>query len=215
MGSSKVRSTLRQFVRDWSAEGKAERDSCYGPCIQALQAQMPSIPGKRKPRVLCPGSGLGRLPFELLCKGYASQQNEFSYHMILGSHLIFNRTSEAGNHVIFPYILDFQNRNAFEDNLRAIQIPDVSLQGTIPEGACNDFSMASGEFVEVYKDQIGEWDAVATCFFIDTAKNIFSYIRTLAAIVRQGGALVNCGPLLYHFADNDEDISIELSWEEV
>lgn len=27
----KARSTLRQFYRDWSAEGAAEREACYGP----------------------------------------------------------------------------------------------------------------------------------------------------------------------------------------
>ena len=29
-----------------------------------------------------------------------------------------------------------------------------------------DFSMCAGEFIEVYKDQLEEWDAIATCFFI-------------------------------------------------
>lgn len=27
----KARSTIRQFYRDWSAEGAAEREACYGP----------------------------------------------------------------------------------------------------------------------------------------------------------------------------------------
>lgn len=33
------------------------------------------------------------------------------------------------------------------------------------------FSMAAGDFVQTYGDasQAGEWDAVVTCFFIDTA----------------------------------------------
>merc|ERR1719506_673955 len=106
-------------------------------------------PCRPKPRVLCPGSGLGRLPFDLLCSGYAAQQNEFSYHMIMGSHLLFNRTPEGG-HVIFPYVLDFQNRTNFQDNLRPIKVPEFDLAERIPEGACNDFSMASGEFVEAY-----------------------------------------------------------------
>merc|ERR1712019_158223 len=75
--------------------------------------------------------------------------------------------------------------------------------------------MAASEFVEVYKDQEGEWDAVLTCFFLDTAKNVFMYIRTIAQIVREGGLWVNLGPLLYHYADMEHEISIEPSWEEV
>lgn len=38
------------------------------------------------PRVLCPGSGLGRLPFEVSRRGYACQGNEFSYFMLIGTH---------------------------------------------------------------------------------------------------------------------------------
>merc|ERR1712096_210662 len=32
---SKVRSTLRQFVRDWAVEGEAERTACYSPLVEA------------------------------------------------------------------------------------------------------------------------------------------------------------------------------------
>lgn len=32
----KVRSTLKQFVRDWSIEGKPERDICYQPVINEI-----------------------------------------------------------------------------------------------------------------------------------------------------------------------------------
>jgi len=69
--------------------------------------------------------------------------------------------------------------------------------------------------VEVYKNQGCAWDALASCFFLDTAKNVFLYIRTIAHIIREGGLWVNIGPLLYHYADTPNEISVELSWEEV
>ncbi|CDJ48059.1 hypothetical protein, conserved [Eimeria brunetti] len=81
---SKVRSTLRQFVRDWAEEGAEEREAAYGPLLRALEEHLPIIPGKDPPRVLCPGSGLGRLPFEVMRRGYACQGNEFSYFMLIG-----------------------------------------------------------------------------------------------------------------------------------
>lgn len=37
----KLKSTIKQFVRDWSEEGKAERDSSYAPIIQEIQKQFP------------------------------------------------------------------------------------------------------------------------------------------------------------------------------
>lgn len=37
----KVRSTLKQFVREWSEEGKAERDACFQPLIDEIDALFP------------------------------------------------------------------------------------------------------------------------------------------------------------------------------
>ncbi len=41
-------------------------------------------------RVLCPGAGLGRLVFEVVCRGYACQGNEFSYFMLFVSNFVLN-----------------------------------------------------------------------------------------------------------------------------
>lgn len=74
----------------------------------------------------------------------------------------------------------------------------------------------------------GAWDAVVTCFFLDTAHNIVEYIKIISKILKDGGVSsqlpsssvkyillqkkiiidlfgwqvwINLGPLLYHFAD--------------
>ncbi len=39
----KVRTTLRQFVRDWAAEGKPERDGAYTPILEALEASFKDV----------------------------------------------------------------------------------------------------------------------------------------------------------------------------
>lgn len=38
----KLKSTIKQFVRDWSEVGRAERDTCYQPIIQEIQRLFPS-----------------------------------------------------------------------------------------------------------------------------------------------------------------------------
>lgn len=38
----KLKSTMKQFVRDWSEDGRAERDSCYRPIIQEIQRLFPT-----------------------------------------------------------------------------------------------------------------------------------------------------------------------------
>ncbi|KAF6166167.1 hypothetical protein GIB67_023877 [Kingdonia uniflora] len=71
------------------------------------------------------------------------------------------------------------------------------------------------EVIAVFK---GSWDAVVTCFFLDTAHNIVEYIEIISRILRDGGVWINFGPLLYHFADaygTEEEMSIELSLEDV
>jgi carnosine N-methyltransferase len=119
--------------------------------------------------------------------------------------------------------------------LQAISIPDV-LPSDLPEGS--NFSLVAGQsifdnphnladnrtigdFEEVYgseshpgEPQAGEWDAIMTCFFIDTvrnssnvsgtinepmsqAKNIVNYLRIIHRILAPGGVWINLGLLQF------------------
>jgi carnosine N-methyltransferase len=73
----KLRSTLKQFVRDWSEEGKIERDSCYEPIKEALVAHFSDIPEQERHnfRVLVPGTGLGRLAWDIAKLGARNFSN--------------------------------------------------------------------------------------------------------------------------------------------
>lgn len=217
--SSKTRTVLRQFVRDWAAEGAKERTTQYGTLVSALQRYVPRNESKtgKRPRVLAPGCGLARLPFEVARLGYDVEGNEFSYHMLQGSKWVLNETSQSEVCTIFPFVLGLEHRRGANDHLRGIKVPDVCPSFELcPNGEKGaDLSMCAGEFVEVYQSQESAWNAVLTCFFIDTAKNIFLYIRTIAHIIKPGGLWANIGPLLYHYAEQPDAISIELSWEEV
>ena len=128
--SVKVRTVLRQFVRDWADEGAEERRSQYGCLLDALEKYIP-LPKHaggqpfKKPRVLAPGSGLARLPFECARRGYAAQGNEFSYHMLQGSKWVLNETSADHTHTIYPFILNMENRKNMSDHMRGVCIPDV------------------------------------------------------------------------------------------
>ena len=73
---SKVRSTLRQLVRDWSIEGQEERNMCYNPILKELKRVFPTpIVNNQLISVLTPGAGLGRLTFEIAKLGFKSQGN--------------------------------------------------------------------------------------------------------------------------------------------
>jgi len=138
--------------------------------------------------------------------------------MLQGSKWVLNETSVPNCQIIFPFLLGLEHRKGSRDHMRGVRIPDVCpSQELCPNGVPGpqEFSMCAGEFVEVYATQKDQWDAVLTCFFLDTAKNVFLYIRTIAHIIRPGGIWANIGPLLYHYAEQPNSISIELSWEEI
>ncbi|TBU63507.1 N2227-domain-containing protein [Dichomitus squalens] len=220
----KLRSTLKQLVRDWSMEGKAERDLCYEPIKEALIQHFSDIPQeeRRNFRVLVPGAGLGRLAWDVAKLGFACQGNEFSHYMLLASFYMLNRTDAIHKHTIYPYVHSFSNNPNTDALLRPILIPDV-LPSSLPEGA--DFSLVAGDFEEIYggsdnldegDPSIGQWDAVLTCFFIDTAKNIVDYLRVIHRILAPGGVWINLGPLLWHWEGNTtNDPSVELTLDEV
>jgi hypothetical protein len=75
----KVRSTIKQYVRDWSLEGLSERESAYDPILEALESSFKHISSAQRNqlRVLVPGAGLGRLAFEIAWLGFSCQGNEF------------------------------------------------------------------------------------------------------------------------------------------
>jgi len=54
-----------------------------------------------------------------------------------------------------------------------------------------------------------------TCYFIDTAHNLLDYMHCINRILKVGGLWVNFGPLLWHYTELSQEMSIELSAEEV
>lgn len=80
MDMDKVRSTLKQFVRDWSKQGERERKLTYDPIIQELNTLYQHVPADKRGdiRVLVPGAGLGRLAFDIASQGiYYAYINAF------------------------------------------------------------------------------------------------------------------------------------------
>ncbi|KAJ3515949.1 hypothetical protein NLJ89_g1445 [Agrocybe chaxingu] len=218
----KLRSTLKQFVRDWSEEGEAERETCYKPIKEALLQHFANVTPeeRRKLRVLVPGAGLGRLAYDIAKLGFACQGNEFSHYMLLSSFFILNKTDGIKCHTFYPYVHSFSNAPNKASILQGVSIPDVS-PSDLPAGS--NFSLVAGDFEEIYgsesdpdEPQHGQWDAISTCFFIDTAKNIVNYLRIIHRILAPGGVWINLGPLLWHWENNtSNDPSVELDLEEL
>jgi carnosine N-methyltransferase len=135
--------------------------------------------------------------------------------MLLASNFILNCTSDKEEFTIYPLIHSFSNVFWKDAPLKPIKIPDENLYNELLKNPNGSMSMVMGEFVDVYKTQLNTWDSLITCFFIDTANNIISYIETIFNILVKGGLWINFGPLLYHYSEIESECSIELSWEEL
>jgi carnosine N-methyltransferase len=221
---SKVSSVLKSLTRDWSTSGQIERTMAYGPIKAFVKKYLPlethSSAVHRPPRIVVPGSGVGRLAFDLTAMGYSVQGNEFSMHMLLASDFVLNN----GGHIcnperplhLSPWLLESRNVHAPTDPRRTIQIPDVDpmsmLLPSSDEKPMPEFSMAAGDFSDVYNGEPEKWDCVASCFFLDACPNIVETLQVIFKMLKPGGLFINLGPLLYHWSGppmRPDDKSVE------
>jgi len=195
---SKARSTLHQIVREWSDEGRAEREKCFEPILREMTKYCP-----KGSRVAVPGCGLGRLVVEIASHGYVAQGSEFSYQMLLTGDAIMNRLLKKSERTIYPWIDQNSNVRSFQSQTRAVQFPDVPcvelLSGS--DGLRENLSICAGDFEEIYsrEENLLYWDAVVFSFFLDTASNVISYLKVVHDMLRPGGVFISFGPLLWHF----------------
>ncbi|KAK4310768.1 hypothetical protein Pmani_017693 [Petrolisthes manimaculis] len=208
----KVQSTIRQIVRDWSPSGERERQQCYGPIINTVEKLFPLDKGGRGDiKVLVPGAGLGRLAYDLAKRGFTCQGNEFSLFMLFASNFVLNKCRGINSLRVYPWVHTGSNTLSTEDQLTPATFPDVD-PSDLPTHA--EFTMAAGDFLEIYTSA-DAFDCVATCFFIDCANNIVAFLQTIYNIIKPGGYWVNLGPLLYHFADQPGEPSIEPTYQHI
>ena len=210
-----LRSTLRQLVREWSAEGAEERTACFSPILKYLSNLSDAFDsGRSSVRILVPGAGLGRLAWEINRLGFEVQGNEFSLYMLLTSQLLMNKARFPGQYQIVPFAFPLSNHLSERNSLRTIRVPDLTADTGVERSG--DFSMTAGDFIEIYSrpEELGSWDCLVTCFFLDTAQNVLEYLRVIRGALRPGGVWINLGPLQYHF-ESAPETSVELTWEEI
>jgi hypothetical protein len=208
----KARTTLRQLYRDWSTEGRVERQACYDPVLHDLSSIYSGIDDKCLLKVLVPGAGLGRLVFEICKLGYTVEGNELSYHQLIASNWILNQTSSSKQYDLYPFALTFSNHVNRESQLKSVKVPDIdpgaeldSASTGMSTHAFERMTMTAADFLVLYGDTQHEkkYDAVITVFFLDTAPNVLRYIEVVQDCLRDGGYWINLGPLLWHFEERD------------
>ena len=205
----KSHSTIRQLYRDWSGEGAMERHKSYEPVLSDLVNLFPlEVRGTTK--ALVPGSGLGRLVYEVCKLGYNVEGNEISYHQLMTSNWILNHLVAGQSFDLYPFAFTFSNHINRENQMKCVKIPDIHPAtdlGPYSSGmsapAFERMSMTAADFVILYGDEKNhrKFDAVVTVFFLDTAPNALRYIEVIRNCLKDGGYWINLGPLLWHFEE--------------
>jgi len=223
-----VAQVVAHLVRDWSSDGRAIRHSIY-PWIRTKLLEYsddfrPSRDGSTTTTqsVLVPGAGLGRLAWELATTTASKESSLSDSNGAIGTtadcyfrvHAVERSTAflAAANFcfstnqsvVLHPYASDyFTNEVDSQQRYEQVRIPDV-LPSTTARNATigrGHLSYSMGDFVQIATTTIdpGTYDAVVTCFFLDTATNIFEYLHAIHQVLRVGGLFVNVGPLQWHY----------------
>ncbi|ONH68771.1 Carnosine N-methyltransferase [Cyberlindnera fabianii] len=175
----KVKYVFKQMVREWSSEGKLEREVAFTRFFQVLETEYPQFDKRQSVKILVPGSGLGRLNYECVKRGYWCQGNEFSYHMLLASNYVLNKLMSIAS----GSFTDLYGPNDLSTSRHFSQEPQAA------------------EFRQYNK---GQFQCVITNFFIDTSPNVIEYLKTLHHCLSDNGLWLNFGPLLWHFEDADD-----------
>lgn len=219
-----VREALRHFVRDWSSEGEQERSSVLGPILEVLSV----VPKEqRRPlRVLVPGSGLGRLAWEInklgasiqtspkskrsVLKvnfvGFSVTADELSPYMNLAFRFLISpaHTYRKSQYTLYPFAYWFSHQRSKDSLFRSVSFPD-------------ELPRLSETFLHIEDDflQLGpsnSYNYIVTQFFIDTSTNIISTLEQIHNLLKPGGTWINLGPLLWR---GGAQAALELSLEEV
>ncbi|QPC76725.1 hypothetical protein HYE68_007477 [Fusarium pseudograminearum] len=184
-----VSQALKHYVRDWTGTGDAERKGTFSCLTKTLQSLFPERRGEKPVKVLIPGAGLGRLGHDIArLGGFDVTINEWSMYMNVAYRFLEANRSQK-SHSLHPFI-DGWSHHATESNMvRPLSFPDVTLNST-------SVVLVEGDFTTVFPTP-GEYDSVVTYFFIDTARNLMSYLDTIKKVLKPGGHWINLGPLLY------------------
>lgn len=214
---------MAALTRDWSEEGRPEREAVYTPLLAAVEEAFLEAEGsglltdavnpRSAFRVLVPGAAYGRLAWELARAGFAVQGSESNLFALLASNWVLNAPRRGGVG-LYPYAHQVSHVRAEAEQLRPVVVPDVDPRA-LPAGA--DFSMRAGDFLDVFCDpaEAGAWDCVATSFFLGAAHNVVASVRTISSVLKGGGMWTSLSPLNFKYADLFTEPSVELTEEEL
>ena len=244
---------LVQLVREWSAHGHSQRAQAFAPIVEAVRRL---LAGVSAPRVLVPGSGLGRLLHDLGDALKTSSPTIVGVEPDIHAQLLAGRLLEPVEEAQAPDDSSCRDEAASEtllthrdgmqvpygcsrnvaaiypslhlstgwanatDRLAPILLPDVTAASRAEVQQLAAVQLVVGSFPDALEPLGGAdggggdggggggeasgFDAVATCFFLDVARDILSVIRAVHTLLApRQGSWANLGPLAFPDAPHE------------
>eukprot|EP00929_Paragymnodinium_shiwhaense_P120826 TRINITY_DN92896_c0_g1_i1.p1 TRINITY_DN92896_c0_g1~~TRINITY_DN92896_c0_g1_i1.p1 ORF type:complete len:431 (-),score=102.77 TRINITY_DN92896_c0_g1_i1:50-1192(-) len=219
-------SVFLHLLRDWSGLCEHVVKGTYEPAVQQLLKALPPGQNGRKPSVLVPGCGLGRLALEIAKEGYDVEANDASRIFLTVADWVLNRPpAEAAP--LFPLAHVFSENFGHAQQYVQVRVPeprseDVAMGGGssakgggygAASGERATIRMVPGDFAKTYAaGRAGhrKFDAIVSCFFIDTAENVAELFTIMNELLAEGGVWVNVGPLNWR-----KEARLKLTFEEI
>lgn len=221
--SYRVIESLTHFNRDWNmdlVDGEFELAPILDYIQRNLEAVVP-LDLRDKTCVVVPGSGLGRIPYELSLLNFKEVHSiEFSGLMYLFNQFVYGNASCGIKDLeVFPYVHTNSNFKNVLDQHRSVLVPQLNQPSNLHMHMedFNTFELPSStkECSHI---------VIVTAFFIDTAENLMDYLDTINSLTKpfKKAYWVNIGPLKYGTAPKVElnmeelaDLRKALGWKDV
>ena len=213
---------LLHLARDWSADGAAERAQCYAPIVAALAEAVRGGGEQRNLRVLVPGSGLGRLAYDLAAALPSIEVvalDPDAHALVLSAAMMTPAPNDTATESpssdgacpasagtrrrIYPSVHVSTGWADTSDRLRHVAVPDVADDVLKVVHDRSNVSLVAARFPQAYRDGGGggmwrPFDAAATSFFLDVAEDVPATVSAIGDLLGpSGGTWVNCGPLAF------------------
>ena len=153
-----------------------------------------------------------RYPFAVEANDNSPVMAAAAYHLL---HRCANRTrhgpgdddASESTVTVYPMASDpFANEEDSTRRWEPATFPEERVSRRLrrlrarPPSSLPSLSYVVGDFAERYAapSRRGAYGAVATCFFLDTAANVYEHVVTIRHLLRAGGVWINLGPLHWH-----------------
>ncbi|QLQ81389.1 hypothetical protein HG537_0F01500 [Torulaspora globosa] len=188
---SRVNEAIGHLCRDWSDSFVCERE----PLVEFICKRLsdPCVDSGERTLIVIPGAGAGQIPYSTAKKfpNFDVASIELSPLMYVFNEFALDHGMDVG---LRPFCQHYSGSCSVENQTRKF---DVQLAGMKRP---SNLTVHWGNFLQ-YTTNGQKYDQIIVCtaFFIDTAENLFEYIKAIESLGDYCNELqwINIGPLKY------------------